>query len=271
MPPYNSTQITLALPGFHGLVKRLVLANVIVYFAMLVLGLVAPGLAVGAMGLFALQPAAVVHNFALWQLVSYGFLHAGVLHIFFNMLMLWFVGARLEDDFGSQWFGENYFFSLIGGGIISVAASFLPLLRVSPYTITIGASGAILGLLAAYAVFYGESEMYLFFVLRMKVKYLVAILILLDLAGLISSSGNVAFAAHLGGAFSGYLYAKLAPRRGFGLNLSESWYGVRNAWYRRKRQKAARKFEVYISKQSKSAPVIDHDSKRDPNDRRWMN
>ncbi len=272
MPPYNSTQITLALPGFHGLVKRLVLANVIVFLAVTVLGFISKSYVALIFDWFALSPYEVVHHYAVWQLVTNGFLQSGFLSLLLNMLALWFAGAGLESEFGAQWLGECYFISIIGSSLITVAASYLPILRLDPFSISYGCWAAAMGLIVAYGVFHADVPVYLFFVLRMKMKYIVALFIAYDIVGLlITGARTTAFEAHLGGAFSGYLYAKLAPRRGFGLNLSESWYGIRNAWYRRKRQKAARKFEVYISKQSKSAPVIDHDSKRDPNDRRWMN
>jgi membrane associated rhomboid family serine protease len=271
MPPSTSRQITLALPAFTGLVKRLVLANVIVYFGMLVLGLVSPHLVAEFYGLFALSPHLVVHNFAVWQLISYGFIHGGLLLILFNMLMLWFIGAQLESDFGPRWLGEVYFFSLVGAGLCTVALVYFPLLHLDPQGLVSGSSGALFGLLVAYAVFYADQEMYLFFVLRMKVKYLVALFLLLSVAGLISSSNNAAYAAQLGGALFGYMYAKFAPRRGFGFGLGESYYGLRNAWYRRKRRKAAKKFEVYMGKHDHPSRVPDPDTKRDPNDRRWMN
>jgi len=270
MPP-STSQITLSLPSFSGLVKKLILANVIVYFFILLVGLVSPGLAADFDVLFALRPYDVIHGGTIWQLVSYGFIHAGLTHILFNMLTLWFVGAQLESDFGPRWLGENYFVSLIGAGLITVGLSYLPMLHMNPHNATVGASGGIFGLLMAYAVYYGEQEMYLFFVLRMKAKYVVALFVLISLAGMISSSSNVAYAAHLGGAFFGYAYAKFAPRRGFGFGLGESYYGLRNAWYRRKRQQAAKKFAVYMGKQSRPTHIPDPDTKRDPNDRRWMN
>jgi membrane associated rhomboid family serine protease len=271
MPPSQYRQNTLMLPDFTGVVKRLVLANVIIYFGLLVLGLFSAHLVGAIYSIFALTPDNVVHSFAVWQLVSYSFIHGDLLLVLLNMLMLWFIGAQMESEFGRRWLGEVYFTSLIGAGLCSVVLSQFPLLRMNPgYPIT-GSSGAIFGLLVAFAVFHADQEMYFFFVLRMKVKYLVGIFVLLSLAGLISSSHNMGDAALLGGAFFGYAYARLAPRRGFSDRLGEGYYGLRNAWYRRKRQKAAKKFEVYMGKQDRKTHLSDPDKKRDPNDRRWMN
>jgi membrane associated rhomboid family serine protease len=271
MPPSNSGPITLTLPAFNGMVRRLVLANIIVYVGLLGLGLVSSSLAVSFQLIFSLIPYQVLHGFAVWQLVSYAFIHVDLLMLLFNMLMLWFIGAQLEQDFGSRWLGELYFVSVVGAGLCTVAIASLPMARINSLHAISGSSGGIFGILLAYAVFYADQEMYLFFVLRMKVKYLVAIFILLSVVGLLSAGHNLADAAQLGGALFGYGYAKFAPRKGFSFGVGESFYGMRNAWYRRKRRNAAKKFEVYMRKQDKPAHFSDADTKRDPNDRKWMN
>jgi membrane associated rhomboid family serine protease len=270
--PTTSTRITLSVPPFTGIIKRLVLANILVFFALDLVALLSPSLWEQINGYLDLTPALVLPpTYFLWQLVTYGFIHATLMHIFFNMLTLWFIGGRLEADFGARWLGENYFVSLIGAGLCTIGVSYLPLPHVGPLSPTVGASGAIFGLLAAFAVYYGEQEMMLFFVLRMKAKYIVILFALFSVAMLLTNSGNVAYAAHLGGLAFGYLYAKLAPRRGFSISIGDGYFGMRNAWYRHKRRQAAKKFEVYMGKPNGPTHLPDPDTKRDPNDRRWMN
>jgi hypothetical protein len=107
-----------------------------------------------------------------------------------------------------------------------------------------------------------------------KAKYLVAIYMLITLAMLFSSQRAFAF-SQLGGALFGFIYIRLAPRRGFAFAGSEQFFGLRNNYYRWKRRRAARKFEVYMRKQNrdvrfdKEGRYIDPD--KDPNDRSWMN
>ena len=276
MPRNSSSPIVMTLPPFHGAVKKLVLANVAVFFVMALLGWVAPE----AGDLLALHleliPAAVLHG-EVWQVITYGFLHAGIMHILFNMLTLWFIGSYLESSFGERWLTEIYFVSLIGAGLTSVAAGYSHIFGLTPYVATVGASGAIFGLLVAFGVFFGEQQLLVFFLVQIKAKYLVAIYILLAVASLVRGPAGVAYVAHLGGALFGYLYAKWAPRRGFTYASSERYFALRNSYYRWKRRKAAKKFQVYMRKQDKEVHFdkdgryIDPDAKKDPNDRDWMN
>lgn len=276
MPRSSSSPIVMTLPPFSGMVKKLVLANVAVFFGLALVGWVAPAVAALLTVHLELIPALAVRG-EVWQVVTYGFLHGGILHILFNMLTLWFIGSYLETSFGPRWLAEIYFFSLIGAGLTSIAAGYGHLFGLTPYVATLGASGGIFGLLVAFAVFFGEQPLLLFFLIRIKAKYLVAIYILLALASLVKGPEGVAYIAHLGGALFGYIYAKWAPRKGLSFATSEWYFSARNGYYRWKRRNAARKFQVYMRKQDKEihfdkdGRYIDPDAKKNPNDRRWMN
>src|SRR5690242_14837318 len=99
----------------------------------------------------ALAPRAVIETFAVWQLVTYLFLHGGFGHLLFNMLSLWMFGSTLERDWGTRRFLKYYFICGIGAGICDVLVNAL---IGNWYTRTIGASGAIYGLLLAFGVMY---------------------------------------------------------------------------------------------------------------------
>ena len=124
-------------------------------------------------------------------------------------------------------------------------------------------------------MYFGEQEFLLFFLIRVKAKYMVAIYILMQLATLLTGSNRFDALVQLAGALCGYLFLRYAGRRGFGFSVTEHYYGLRNQYYRAKRRNAARKFEVYMGKQGrevhfdKNGKYIDPD--RDPNDKRWMN
>jgi len=132
--------------------------------------------------------------------------------------------------------------------------------------------GGIFGLLIAIGVLYGETEFLMFFLINIKAKYLAAIYALIAFAMLFGQNRLYAF-AQLGGAVAGLLYIRFAPRRGFGFVTSEWLYGLRNGYYRWKRRRAGRKFEVYMRKQgrdirldNRGRPIDDND----PNDpSRW--
>src|SRR5208283_216681 len=244
--------MSLSFPPFTRAVQQLLIANGVIFLVLALLGAFAPALAEVAQVLFQLRAINVVHGW-LWQLVTYAFLHANVMHILFNMLALWMFGAQLEQDWGYSLFLQFYFFCVIGAALVTVAVSFTGLLGVSSRTLTVGASGGIYGLLLAFGVLHGDSEVMLFpLPFLIKARYFVIGIICLALYGALSSAHgggqSIAYMAHLGGALFGYIFLKFVPRRGVGHATSERWFGLRNAYYRWKRKRAARKFEVYMRK-----------------------
>ncbi len=150
-----------------------------------------------------LVPSLVLSHLMVWQLASYLFIHAGVWHLVFNMLMLWMFGTVLEQTWGSKKFMGYYFFTGIGAGICSIVFA-----HNASYPI-VGASGAIFGLLVAFAIMFPESVILLFFIFPMKMRYAVIVLGGINLLGALSNQGSgVAYFAHLGGGLFGYLYFK---------------------------------------------------------------
>jgi hypothetical protein len=134
-----------------------------------------------------------------------------------------------------------------------------------------GCMGGIFGMLIAMGVLFGDVQFLLFFTIAVKAKYMAAIYALITFAMLFGQNRLAAF-AQLGGALAGLLYIRVAPRRGISFQVSERMYGLRNAYYRWKRRRAARKFEVYMRKQGRT---VRFDSRGrqiddDPNDKsRW--
>ncbi len=202
------------------------------------------------------------------------FLHGGLWHILFNMLALWMFGAQLEMDWGYNLFMQFYFFCGIGAALVTVAVSFTHVLGASPETATVGASGAIFGLLLAFGILHGDSEIMLFPIpFLMKARYFIIGLIFIEVFLTLSAARqpgeSTAYMAHLGGLLFGYLFLKFVPRRGFGFLSSEYFFGLRNSYYKWKRRRAARKFEVYMRKHDREdyrhEDYFDEDGKmRDP-------
>ncbi|HXY02270.1 MAG TPA: rhomboid family intramembrane serine protease, partial [Terriglobales bacterium] len=208
---------------------------------------------------FALIPDRVLHGW-IWQLVTYSFLHAGVMHVLINMLMLWMFGAQEEMDWGSKKFLEFYLFCIVGAALTTMVVAYSPIPGVSPLTATIGASGGVYGVLMAFGMLYGDQEIFMFpLPFMMKAKYMVAIMILLViLATFQPSQGGIANFAHLGGLLFGFLYVKFMPRRGLTYGASERYFNIRNAYYRWKRRRAARKFEVYMRQHNRTVSFDEH-------------
>ncbi len=251
--------MTMGLPPFTTAVKWLIILNAAIF-----LGVLAPALAADVTTLFALIPAAVVHGW-VWQLVTYSFLHAGVLHLLFNMLAVWMFGSQFEMDWGRRQFLEYFFFCAIGAALVTVAVAFTGALGMSPLVATVGASAGVYGLLIAFGMLYGEREILLFpLPFLIKAKYMVAVWIFLALVGTLQSAGGVNNLAHFAGLAFGFAYIKFLPRRGLTFLFSERYYGLRNSYYRWKRKRAARKFEVYMRKHDPSQSLDEYGNFRDP-------
>jgi membrane associated rhomboid family serine protease len=267
----GQTGVSFGFPPLPRPVKQLIAANVAVYFLLLVISGLKPELASWLDLHLALIPVLVfsgpLHIGALWQLVSYGFLHATLMHLLFNMLGLWMFGGELARLWGKRKFFEFYFFCLIGAALTTVAAGWggfclhqvwpgAPLFTMIASSLvvpTVGASGGLYGLLIAFAVLYPDRQFFVFpLPFMIRARTVVIGWLLIAAAGALGAGGasGVANFAHLGGALFGWLYLRLLPSRGIAGGGSEFYYGLRNRYYRWKRRRAARKFEVYMRKQN---------------------
>jgi len=192
---YSTRSVVFGRPA-ASVTMKLIIVNVVVF----VLQLLFLNRFIVYLGLV---PALAVGKFWLWQLVTYMFLHGGFFHLFFNMFVLWMFGSAIEDYWGSSEFLKYYFITGIGAGItncVFTLHSSIP---------TIGASGAIFGLLLAYGMAYPDRQIYLYFLIPIKAKYLVLILGAIELLAIANPGGDgIARFAHLGGLLFGYVYLK---------------------------------------------------------------
>ncbi len=197
---------------------------------------------------FGLWPRAVLTLPAVWQLVTYMFLHDphGFGHILWNMLTLWLIGGDLERDWGTKYFLKYYFLCGVGAGVCVVVAN---LLFGSVDARTIGSSGALFGLLLAYGILYADRIMLFAFLFPIKAKYLVMILGAISLLGSFGpSGGGVSYVAHLGGMIFGFLYLKSPRKR---LSFAEP---LRRQYHHWKQQRAKRRFAVYMRRRDSDRP-----------------
>jgi membrane associated rhomboid family serine protease len=213
-------------------VKWLLYANIGVYLVSLVFPVI--------LEWFGLIPRFVLERYFLWQPVTYMFLHApGPSHILFNMLILWMFGVELERMWGTRFFLKFYAIAGIGAGLISAACSLLPFAAMRLYydANIIGASGALYGLLLAFALYYPNRPILLFLFFPVPAKYFVMILGAIALITSIQISGGVAALTHLGGLVVAYVYLQ-GGRGGLGAELKYRYL----KW---KMNRLRRKFDVY--------------------------
>jgi len=201
-------------------------------------------------GWFGLTPWAVVRGFRIWQPFTYIFLHGGILHILFNLLYLAMFGAVLEHTWGAQKFFTYYMICGVGAGLVEVGVKWL-LFRTghgSPESLiipTIGASGAIYGVLLAVAVIMPHRQVYLFpLPVTVSMRILVIVLGAIEFFGTLDASDGVSHICHLGGMLVGYIYI----RRG------SYMYGSRNYFSDWKRKRLKKKFEVYVKEHQERPP-----------------
>jgi membrane associated rhomboid family serine protease len=195
---------------------------------------------------FGLIPRAVFELFAVWQLFTYMFLHSpfGFEHILLNMFTLWMFGKDLELTWGTRRFLKYYFLCGIGAGVCVVIGNAL---FGTLDTRTIGASGAIYGVLLAFGMLFPDVKVLFFFLFPIKAKYFVMIVGAISFMMTFGSSGGgVSHVAHLGGMVFGYLYLKsgrINKRISAGF-----WSSLERQYQQWKMQRAKRKFQVYLKK-----------------------
>lgn len=179
-------------------VKRLLAANVLMFFVQQTMQQSAPQL----LNALVFDPNLVLLR--PWTIVTYMFLHGGFTHILFNMIALYFFGPRVEDRLGSNRFAVLYFLSGIAGAVASFFFSRNGI---------IGASAGVFGVMMAFAYYWPRDLIYIWGIIPVQARWLVAITTVLTLwSGLGGSRGGVADFAHLGGYAGAYLYLQWLGR-----------------------------------------------------------
>ena len=222
-------------------IKILIWTNV---GAFVLIWLMPRALRVSVQEFFGLLPAAIFDAFRVWQPVTYMFLHGDIGHILFNMLALWMFGTELERLWGTKFFVRYYFITGIAAAVTTVLASLMPFGPTARMydQVTIGASGAIYGLLLAYGVTFPNRPIYIYFVFPIPAKYFVLIMGAITLLSAAGDSAGIAHITHLGGLAAGYIML-----RGGRLSPANE---VRYRYLRWKMDRARKKFGVYTGGKS---------------------
>jgi membrane associated rhomboid family serine protease len=182
-------------------VGRIIAANLAVFFLQ--------NLIPAVNAYLALTPRLAVERLFVWQVVTYMFLHGSFWHLFFNMVVLWFFGNMVESQWGARRFLRYYIACGIGGALLHMALQY--------NASVVGASGAIFGVYLATAMLFPDAQVYLYFLIPVKVKHFVMGLAILQLANGIAGPSGVAYFAHMGGMLAGLFYFRhdLGRRLGF--------------------------------------------------------
>ena len=213
-------------------IKAIILANVVAF-----LGTWIAGSTLDITGWLGLAPTKVFGSLQLWRPFTYLFLHAGLFHLLFNMLALWMFGVELERRWGSQYFLKYYLVCGIGAAVATMLLSLFPAFGYMYYASTVGASGAIYGILLAFALYFPTRPILMFFVFPVPAKYAVMIMGGIALLASMEGPGGTAHTAHLGGLVVGYLFLK-----GGRLHLMSE---IQYRWIKWRINRSKRRFDVY--------------------------
>jgi len=243
--PQNRYRYTSSsyLSYFPNGVKWLLIINTAVF---LICYLGGQGLQQHVRVLLALSPLTAIRNLFVWQVFTYMFVHFATMHVLFNMLGLWFFGMPIEQAWGMRRFLKFY---LLCGTVAGVCVLIANIIFGEWGVFTIGASGAIFGVLVAFGILFPDTIILMFFVFPMKAKYAVMIYVAVELLATLGPNTGVSTVAHLGGAAFAYLYIKQKVPT---LNLPD----YRGAYRQWKLQRAKKKFQVYMRKHGPGGPTI---------------
>ncbi|HET6934659.1 MAG TPA: rhomboid family intramembrane serine protease [Candidatus Angelobacter sp.] len=233
----------MGFPSFRGAVRNLIIANAAIFVVLLLLRAAKSPLAdvIEAYGTLSLP--GIKHGF-IWQFVTYGFIHNDPFNFVLSMLGIYFIGAAVEDQIRSRRFYELYFFSLIGAGAVGVALVQAGLIRGG----AIGAGPAANAILMVFYFLYRQAKvMPMFIPIPIPVKYIVIFVAAVEAAYLVLSFSLI-MAVQLLGLGAGYVWYTLARRRSLFGYFEDRVASLRNGYYRWKRRRASRKFEVYMRK-----------------------
>lgn len=206
---YSEYQI--GRPGFSGVVRTLILVNIIVHILQLL-----PGVGDVITGLGAAHPVLILRG-QIWRLFTYGFLHStgSFSHLLFNMFGLWMFGAPIEARLGSKAFLWFYMISIVFSGLFS----FTYLIGDSvPFIV--GASGAIFAVVTLYAIYYPDSLIYIYGIIPVKARIWAIIFGVVSIFGTLNRGGDTAHVVHLGGIVFAFIYWKFGDRVS---SLTRNW------------------------------------------------
>jgi membrane associated rhomboid family serine protease len=194
--------------GLTSAVKYLLIANVAIFLVKIIAGMMFDGGETFINTAFGMVPGRIFSHFPIWQFFTYMYIHGDPWHLIINMFFLWMFGCEVERTLGTREFFKYYTICGIGAGFFHLLFNFGSQIPV------VGASGAIFGVMAAFAVLFPERviTLLLFLVLpvQIKAKYLVMIFAGIQLLyGIFGGSDGVAYFAHLGGMVVGFVYLKL--------------------------------------------------------------
>ena len=269
-PRYQSYE--MGLPSFRGAVRQIIIATTAIYVVLLLLHGFSPAVLALIQGVGMLHPEAIRLGW-IWQFATYGFIHEDPLNFVLAMVGVYFLGGPVEDRIGAARFYGLYIGSLVLAGIAGVVVAFL---GVAP-GFAFGAGAAANAILMVFYMQNRGAPIMIFpLPIQIPVSYVVIFTAAIETAYLFYYRFFLFYWVLLFGLAAGYVWYMGFLRRGTTVGVSERIYGLRNAYYRWKRRRAAKKFQVYMRKHDRNVYFDEYGNYKPPDDKRddrggWVN
>ena len=259
----RNTSFDLGLPPFRGAVRQIILASVAIYVVILLLMAFAQGTGQALVNVGTLDPAHIRQGW-LWQFVTYAFMYVDPLDFVLSLLGVYFLGWAVEERIGAAAFYGLFFGSVI---LSAVAGFVLSLTGVVAQGSALGSGAAANAILMVFYLFNRGAPIMLFPIpIRIPVKWIVLFTAAIETAYLLLSHFALFYFILLLGLGAGYVWYLAFFARRTSLRLTERLYSIRNEYYRWKRRRAARKFEVYMRKHNRTVEFDEHGNYIPPED-----
>ncbi len=245
----------MGLPPFRGAVRNIILASLAIYIVILLLVSFASTAGQALLALGILDPGHVRQGW-IWQLVTYAFMYMDPLQFVLSLLGIYFLGGAVEERIGPTRFYGLFFGSLVLSAIAGFALSLTGVIAQGP---AMGSGAAANAILMVFYLFNRGAPIMLFPIpIQIPVKWIVLFTAAIETAYLLLSHFALFYFILLLGLGAGYVWHSLFLTRKTSLRISERFYGLRNSYYRWKRRRAARKFEVYMRDHDRTVTFDEH-------------
>jgi membrane associated rhomboid family serine protease len=251
----RNTSFDMGLPPFRGAVRQIILASTGIYVVILLLMSFAQPAGQAMLAYGVLTPQAVMHGW-LWQFVTYAFMYVDPLEFVLSLVGIYFLGGAVEDRIGAAAFYGLFF----GGAILSGLAGFaLSLTHVIAQGAALGSGAAANAILMVFFLQNRGAPIMLFPIpIQIPVKWIVLFTAAIEIAYVLLYHFALFYCVLLLGLGAGFIWYVVFLNRRMSLGLSERFYGIRNSYYRWRRRRAARKFEVYMRKHNRTVEFDEH-------------
>jgi membrane associated rhomboid family serine protease len=259
----GNTSFEMGLPPFRGAVRQIILASIAIYVVILLLMSFAQGTGQAILTLGILDPLHIRQGW-LWQLATYAFMYVDPLDFVFSLVGIYFLGGAVEERIGYARFYGLFFGSIILSAIAGCALSFTRVIGQGPALGSGAAANAIL--MVFYLLNRGAPIMMFPIPIRIPVKWIVLATAAIETAYLLLSHFALFYLILLLGLGAGYVWYLAFLNSKVSMGVSEQFFGIRNSYYRWKRKRAARKFEVYMRKHDRTVTFDEHGNYIPPDD-----